>query len=58
MIVIKDNYSKFPIMALCAHCGSQIELESWEDLTIDGCLLDFYWRCPCCGCLNLIEIKL
>lgn len=61
MRVIQDNYSKFPRMTYCSYCGSQIELESEQDLTKDGHLLDeneYFWICPCCEYPNLIEIEL
>ena len=61
MRVIQDNYSKFPINTYCNNCESIIELESDEDLTKNGEVLDadeYFWRCPCCDYLNLIEIKL
>lgn len=61
MRIIQDNYSKFPRMAICTHCGSQIELESEQDLSNEGNILDaneYFWRCPCCDYLNLIRIEL
>lgn len=61
MRIIQDNYSKFPINALCNNCGSIIELESEQDLTKDADSYyanEYLWRCPCCDYLNLIEIEL
>lgn len=61
MKVIKDNYSKFPRKAYCYDCGSLIELENEQDLTKDVDSLngnEYFWCCPCCGYVNLIEIEL
>lgn len=61
MIVIKDNYSKFPRIAYCSDCSSLIELECKQDLSKDDDSLtgnDYFWTCPCCGYINLIEIEL
>lgn len=58
MKVIKNNCDKYPRTETCGHCGSVVELESYDDIEqTDDCVckyIEHKWRCPCCNHLNSI----
>lgn len=58
MKVIKNNCDKYPRTETCEHCGSVVEIESYDDIeSTDDCVCEYIehkWRCPCCSHLNSI----
>lgn len=58
MKVIKDNYTRYPRIAVCDNCRSEIKLEDFDDIEeVNECTgeyIEHVWRCPLCGEKNSV----